>query len=97
VRAISDRGLALDILKPLIPVALAEPTAELGRLLERIGYRPSAEEDVLAAIEPLREQFERDGLSEIDQRNWIMGRLRPIALGNVPLCELASAVEEALR
>jgi glutamyl-tRNA(Gln) amidotransferase subunit E len=96
-RAISDRRLALDILKPLIPIALDEPTADLDRLLDRLGYRPSSEEDVLAAIEPLRGQFEGDGSSEKDQRDWIMGRLRPIALGNIPLCELASAVEEALR
>jgi len=96
-RAVFDRRLALDILKPLIPVALAEPTANLDRLLERIGYRPSAKEDVLAAIAPLREQFQKDGLPEINQRNWIMGRLRPIALGNVPLRDLASVVEEVLR
>jgi len=96
-RAISDRGLALDILKPLISVALAAPTASLDRLLGQIGYRPSAEADVLAAIEPLCEQFEGDRLSEADRRDWVMGQLRPIALGNVPLRSLASAVEEALR
>ena len=90
-------GLTCEILKPLIPVALAEPTADLDRLLKRIGYKPSAEEDVLAAIEPLREQSEEDGASGSGQRNWIMGRLRPIALGNVPLRDLASAVEEVLR
>ena len=97
VGEISDRGLAADILKPLIPVALAAPTASLDELLERIGYRPCLKGEVLAAIDPLREQSEEDGPTETARRNWIMGRLRPIALGNVPLSDLASAVEEVLR
>jgi glutamyl-tRNA(Gln) amidotransferase subunit E len=95
--AASDRGLAFDILKPLVQVALDQPEADLDRLLERIDYRPSHKREILAAIDPLREQSEEDGLPAIDRRNWIMGRLRPIALGNVSLGELASAVEEALR
>jgi glutamyl-tRNA(Gln) amidotransferase subunit E len=97
VRAACDRGLVADVLGPLVPAALDQPRADLDRLLDRIGYRPSAEADILAAIDPLRKQSDGDGLSATDRRDWIMGRLRPIALGNVPLRDLASTVEEALR
>ena len=96
-RAVCGRGLAIDVLKSLIPQALDDATSGLDRLLERIGYRPCSKEEVLAAIDPLCEQCATDGLAATDRRNWIMGQLRPTALGNVPLRDLASAVEEALR
>ncbi len=94
VRAVSDRGLTIDILKPLVPAALAEPSSDLERLLDRVGYRRCDEADVLQEIGPLRKAVDKTGG---DARDWIMGQLRPIALGNVPLRAVASAVEEALQ
>ena len=96
-RGISERGLAVDLLRPLTPLALGEPAADLDWLLDRMGYRPYSREEVLAAIEPLCKQCEGSGSSETDRRDWIMGQLRAIALGNVPLRDLATAVEEVLR
>lgn len=95
--AVSDKGLSFDILKPLVPAALAEPEADLDRLLERIGYRPHTKADIEAAIERLRRKLDGSGLALDDARNWMMGRLRPLALGNVPLRDVAIAVEEAIR
>ena len=96
-RGLSERGLAIDLLQPLTPLALGEPAADLDWLLDRMGYRPYSREEVLAAIEPLCKQCEGSGSSETDRRDWIMGQLRAIALGNVPLRDLATAVEEVLR
>ena len=96
-RAVSKKGLSIDILKPLVPAALADPASDLERLLERIGYRPHTKADIEAAIERLRRKLDGSGLAPDDARNWMMGRLRAIALGNVPLRDVAVAVEEALR
>ncbi len=94
-RDVRDRGLAADILKPLLPLALREPTTDLDRLLETIGYRPSATEEVVAKIGAMGEDCQDAPPSA--RRDRIMGALRRRALGNVPLSELAAAVEEVLR
>jgi len=97
VRAVRDRGLTDDILESLLPLALGDPTASLDRLLERIGYRPHARREIESAIDSLRRELDGTGLAPADARDWIMGRLRPIALGNVPLQQVATAVEKELR
>ena len=97
VCAARERALADDILRPLLPVALAEPSADLDRLLERIGHHESSEETIEVAIEKLQQELAGSGLSAADARNWAMGRLRPIALGNMPLRDVAERLEEALR
>ena len=96
-RTVSEKGLSIDILKPLVPAALADPASDVERLLERIGYRPHTKADVEAAIERLRRELDGSGLAPDDARNWMMGWLRAIALGNVPLRDVAVEVEEALR
>jgi len=96
-RSARARGLTDDVLKMLLRPALFDPTADLDRLLGRIGCRPHTKAEVGAAIEPLRSQLDGSDLAPVDARNWMMGRLRAIALGNVPLRDVAVAVEEALR
>jgi len=98
-RAVSEKKLSIGILKPLVPAALADPASDLEGLPERIDYRrPHTEANIEAAIERLRRELDGSGLASDDARNWMMGRLRPIALGNVPLRDVAVAVvEEALR
>ncbi len=97
VRAVRERGLTTDVLKPLLPLALVETDAKLGCLLDRIGYRPSSREKIDAALVGLRTKLDCSDLSPTDARNRLMGELRPQALGNVSLSELAAGIEEALR
>ncbi len=96
-RQVSTRGLAIDILEPLIEPALADLDADLDRLLERIGYRPHAAAEVADRIERLHETIALQSLPPDRARDRIMGELRPMALGNVALSEVAHAVEERLR
>ena len=96
-RAVSDKGLAIDVLKPLVPLKLDAPACDLEELLDRIDYRRRNEAEVLQAIGPLCRAVKETPCAATDARDWIMGQLRPIALGNVPLRTLASAVEEALQ
>ena len=92
VRAARNRGLADDVLRPLLPAALAEPSSDLDRLLVRIGYRAASPGNVEAEMERLMATVSR-AEDAVDARNRIVGALRPIALGNVPLREVASAVD----
>ena len=97
VREVESRGLAPDILKALLPLAVKDANASLDTLLARAAYQMHTEEELVHQIEGLREECASAGLSTTDCRDWIMGRLRPLALGNVPLRRLAEDVKAALR
>ena len=92
VREARDRGLTDDILRPLIPASLANPTAEFDRLLEQIGYRSVSRDIIDAEMDRVLNELDGRRLSEAQARNAVLGALRPIALGNVPLRELAAEV-----
>jgi len=53
------------------------------------------EEELIARIPELREAFERRRTTDrpFASRDWIMGQLRPLALGNIRLAKLAQAIE----
>ena len=90
------RKLKTDILKPLLQYAFADPRASFDELLNRIGYSPASESEVLATIPALLECFEprKRRTSGHAVRDWVMGRLRPAALGNLSLTKLAESIEE---
>ncbi|MFC2082615.1 Glu-tRNA(Gln) amidotransferase subunit GatE [Candidatus Bipolaricaulota bacterium] len=96
VDEVSRRNLQADILKPLLMQAFADPQANLDELLARAGYSPQSESDLLDNIPDLLARFETRSrrTSAQAKRDWIMGQLRPEALGNVSLAELAMTVEK---
>ncbi|MFC2095390.1 Glu-tRNA(Gln) amidotransferase subunit GatE [Candidatus Bipolaricaulota bacterium] len=96
VDEVSRRNLQADILKPLLMQAFADPQANLDELLARAGYSPQSESDLLDKIPDLLARFETRSrrTSAQAKRDWIMGQLRPEALGNVSLAELAMTVEK---
>jgi len=99
VRFVSERKLAPDILKAIAPGALADPTQDFATLLDRLGYRPVPSEELISRIPELVAAFETRGRTPRAgaTRDWVMGRLRSEAIGNVRLAELAAAVAEACR
>ena len=97
VDQVRSRRLAHDILKVLVPLAAEDPDAGFDTLLERAGYEGHSKEEIVEQIGELCTSPARPTLSTTARRNWIMGRLRPLALGNVLLRAVASQVEEALQ
>ena len=97
VDQVQSRHLAHDILKVLVPLAVEDADASFGTLLERAGFEAHTEEEIVERIDGLRRTFGDHASSPGARRDWIMGQLRPLALGNVPLRALAMKVEEALR
>ncbi|MGD9676562.1 MAG: Glu-tRNA(Gln) amidotransferase subunit GatE [Candidatus Bipolaricaulia bacterium] len=89
------RGLTPDVLPILVPFALAEPACSFAELLERAQYRRASEEDVRAEI---RREVKRTDVRRPEAlHRVIMGHVRSIAWGNVPLAQVAAWVEEATR
>ena len=92
-----SRSLALDLLKTLVPLAWAHVEADFDALLDRAGYRPHTDAEIRQRIDKLKNALIAPSLPLRRRVDFVMGGVRPLALGNVPLARLASDVEEAVR
>ena len=92
-----ERGLTLDALLELVPAAAADSDADFDVLLERIGYRREEPATVFEALDRLWKELDNEDASPSALTRRILGALRPLALGNVPLCELAAEVAARLQ
>ena len=64
--------------------------------LARSGFARLSPAEILDRLPQLRQDFtcNRRSIEPAASVRWIMGRLRPIALGNMPLSDLCTAVEK---
>ena len=96
---LNSRGLDVELLKVLVEQTFANPNGDLDALLETMNHKPISQQDLLALVPSLQSQFEvrRRRTSARAMRDWIMGQLRPRALGNVSLSELATDIEGVIQ
>lgn len=87
---IIKKKLKRDILKQMLPVVYHYPNMDFESVLTTIEYKSIPEEKILESIPVLKEKFREISKSEEGpvMISWVMGRLRPLALGNMKLNEL---------
>jgi glutamyl-tRNA(Gln) amidotransferase subunit E len=91
---IIKKKLKRDILKKMLPVVYQYPNMDFESVLTTIEFKTAPEEEILNSIPVLKEKFKEISKStdESVMISWIMGRLRPLALGNIKLSELHEKV-----
>jgi hypothetical protein len=69
---------------------------DLDSVLTSIQFAPHDRDSILALVPLLREKFAQiDTSSDAGaETRWMMKKLRPMALGNMPLPELAAIIRE---
>jgi glutamyl-tRNA(Gln) amidotransferase subunit E len=92
------KKLKRGILKEMLPVVYQYPNMDFDSILTTIQYQLLSQEEILEHILVLKDKFK-----EISKSNhqsaivlWVMGQLRPLALGNMDLKELREKVETAV-
>jgi glutamyl-tRNA(Gln) amidotransferase subunit E len=91
---IKSRQLHPNILKPIIKVLSQNRKLSFDAAVKTFGYQSVSREAIIEKIPVLRKQFDemkktaRKGARE----DWIMGQLRPLAIGNMDLKVLREAV-----
>lgn len=93
---ISSQGLTFDIIYETLPELYRNPKILLPSLLNLAGYQQTSREEIIKEIPVLRRIYrslpQRSANVPHSELNWIMGRLRKSALGNIPLQELQGIV-----
>ncbi len=95
---ITRQNLDQAIAKAMLPVVVQHPHMDLHSVLTTINFKPVERNEILAHIPLLREKFKEIKTSNRPgaETRWIMGNLRKLALGNLPLGELRSLVEKGV-
>ena len=94
VKAKLDR----DIIHYLLPLVCRHPEEEFQSILKRAAYKEVSREQIISKIPALRTKYSqiRTSKDQTAEGRWIIGCLRPAAIGNLPLRELRKLVDEVL-
>jgi len=87
---ILDNGLDPGIAGKMLPVVYEHPKMDFNSVLTVIKFKKLTREEILNHVPFLEKKYHEIGRSqdEEDRKNWIMGQLRSMALGNMSLSEL---------
>jgi glutamyl-tRNA(Gln) amidotransferase subunit E len=92
------RKLERTIAVEMLPELYAHPKMVFESVLTTIGYKRSGKDEILSHVAALRKKFAeiRKSSSSRAEIDWIMGNLRKIAVGNIPLSELSADLEKEI-
>ena len=92
---VRDQKLQREILYEMLPVVYEHPNIDLESVLATIQFSPHDHDSIFSLIPLLRAKFARLNTSRDADAGlrWTMKELRPMAIGNIPLSELAEAVK----
>ncbi len=95
---IIEKKLSFDIVKSILPVIYLYSQMEFESVLNSLEFEGYKKDAILRNVSSLQSMFPKINRSRNPKaaEKWIMGNLRPIALGNIPLRELNDFVQKSL-
>jgi glutamyl-tRNA(Gln) amidotransferase subunit E len=93
---IHEKHLNPNILKDAMTELAKQPKVPFNEILKKMKYKKRNEKEILSKIPEMRKQIpslinSHDGQAG---KKWLMGQLRPFALGNIDLKKVRDAIEE---
>jgi len=93
---IREKNLLPEIAKAMLPVAVASAKPDFDKILSDTGYRKSTMTEIKSQVSDLKKEFSNicfnGNGSNSAATDWIMGRVLPLALGNIRLSEVRNEV-----
>ena len=95
---LKQENLCFDLARQMLPIVLEHPKMEFESILTTLNFKPVKKQEIFSKISFLKEKFDKIRISDKrqDAIDWMMGQLRPSALGNVALGELVKEVEKVV-
>jgi len=91
---VKSKNMQRELINEMLPVVYKHPKMSMDSVLDSIGLPNSNNESIISAIPLLREKFAgiRTSKDKDAELNWMMSELRKIAVGNIPLNQLADII-----
>jgi glutamyl-tRNA(Gln) amidotransferase subunit E len=92
---IHEQKLEKDIIKTMLPVIYQHPNMDFQSVLTTINFKKLNREEIMAPLSFLKEKFHKIKTSKDPnaEMRWIVGNIRKLALGNMPMREVRERVE----
>ncbi|MBW6516285.1 MAG: Glu-tRNA(Gln) amidotransferase subunit GatE [Candidatus Cloacimonetes bacterium] len=101
INFITTKDIAFDIIYEILPILYENPKMLFSSLLTLVGYNKISRDEIIKEIPILHQMYQafkhKSKYQPLAERDWIMGRLRKDALGNIPLTELEKLVRKEIR
>lgn len=91
---LGKKGIKYDLAEKMLQDMIEHPQMDFESILTSINFKKHSKEEIISKLPLLYDKFEegKDIIFETDLKNWVMGRLRNIAIGNVDLTELSKEI-----
>ncbi len=95
LKYLKEQNLQPELAWRMLPVVYEYPKIDFHSILESIKFRKISTEDLLAKIPFLKVKFAeiRTSDDKAKEKEWIMGQLRMMAIGNIKLTELSNLLQ----
>ena len=96
---LKDQGIQIDLAVEMLPHIYTHPKMQFDSVLNSIKFKQQREELIYGQIPFLHQKFQQIGIfkSINNEQRWIMGQLRGIAIGNIPLSLLKQEVLKQIK
>ncbi len=93
---LNKNGIKYELAEKMLQEMFEHPQMDFDSILTSINFKKYSMDEITSKLPVLYEKFlegKENTVSETDLVNWVMGRLRNIALGNVNLTELSKEIK----
>jgi len=94
---LQEQSIELELAEEILPELYGHPQKDFDQLVEKVGFKKRKPQDILGQIPCILKNFspgKRVNNQKKAMIDFAMGKLRPIAIGNIPLSELRQNVKE---
>ncbi|HNQ68667.1 MAG TPA: Glu-tRNA(Gln) amidotransferase subunit GatE [Bacteroidales bacterium] len=83
----------------MLPEVYQYPEKDFESVLKTINFKKYSKEDLISKIKVLSSEFDKEARVNTpkNKTDWVMGKIRPLAIGNINLSELKSLVENSIK
>jgi len=95
---VQKNKLEKNILKVMLPVYTQNKNQDFNTVLKNTGYQNLSQAEILSRISTLKTKYQQltPTPNPAGESDWIMGQLRPLALGNIDLRQLRETIDGGL-
>lgn len=96
---LKDNDLQVELAALMLPHIYTHPKMQFDSVLNSINFRKVDAKTIYSQVPFLKEKFQQIAVvnSKENEKSWVMGQLRRMAIGNVPLTDLGKEVEKQLK
>lgn len=82
----------------ILPVLYQHPNMDFDSILTELKFKKFTKEELCGQIDMLSKKFEKEAKNNTKQNkaSWVMGQIRPVAIGNISLTELKAEIDNRI-